>query len=267
MSEEGSSASHKLLCFVIAPIGEPESDVRKKSDQVLKYLIKRSLGSKYLVERADQIGRPGIITFQIVQRIFDADLVIADLSDHNPNVYYELAIRHATRKPAIHIVSRGQDIPFDVQDMRFVPYDLSNPDSIEEACEQLSRNVEAIEKGEKITTPVQIAGILQSLKAGEDRDAQIQALFESLNTGMSNLQEGIGEVVNDLRQRKLRESWAPVMGSSEPMTALTSILTTPASGFHFPSSSHSVFERAAEIAKKAEAVIKAKEGKESKGSK
>jgi len=51
------------------------------------------------VIRADKISEPGIITTQIIGHIVDAELVIADLTDKNPNVFYELAIRHAIRNP------------------------------------------------------------------------------------------------------------------------------------------------------------------------
>jgi hypothetical protein len=257
----------KPLCFVVAPIGAPDSDVRKKSDQVLKHLIKKALEPQYAVERADHIDRPGVITVQVVQRIFDADLVVADLTDRNPNVYYELAIRHTVGKPAIHIISRGEDIPFDVQDMRFVPYDLGDPDSLEEAQTKLCDHAKAIQRGEPTITPVQVAQILQSFDAGESRDAQLRALFESLNTGISNLQEGIAEVVQDLRKKNLAQMWS---GRQPPnlmsvLTSLGSLANIPASGFSFPSRTSKAAEPTADHEKaKAGAIKKAEEAKDKK---
>src|SRR5277367_6648795 len=165
MPEKGSEqlaeaqAGKQLLCFVAAPIGAADSEQRKKSDQVLKHVLRKALEPEFKVERADHIDRPGVITVQVVQRLFDPDLLIADLTDRNPNVYYELAIRHAARKPTIHIISRGQDIPFDVQDMRVVLYDLTDPDSLEDAVRQLREYVKAIQQGEPVITPVQFAQI------------------------------------------------------------------------------------------------------------
>jgi hypothetical protein len=250
------------LCFVIAPIGAPDTEVRKKSDQVLKHLIRPILEPGYSVERADKMGRPGIITVQVVQQILDADLVIADLTDHNPNVFYELAIRHAAHKPAIHIVSRGQqDVPFDVQDMRFVPYDLADPDSLEEARGKLGDAIVAIERGESVVTPVQIALVLQSLARGEDRDAQVRTLLNSVNTGMSNLQEGIAEIVQDLRQRRVTDY---IFGTT---------LVPSASGFNFPITGFEQVRPAKPdvepkaLAAAAAAIKKTREAKETEGQK
>ena len=101
-------------CFVISPIGADGSDTRKKSNKLLKYVIEPVLHSTgYIVERADQLSQPGIITNQIVRKILDADLLIADLADGNPNVFYELAIRHGSAKPFIHLLSSKEKIPFD----------------------------------------------------------------------------------------------------------------------------------------------------------
>ena len=46
--------------------------------------------------------------------------MVADLSYHNPNVFYELAVRHATGKPIIHIKRTSDPIPFDNKDFRTI---------------------------------------------------------------------------------------------------------------------------------------------------
>jgi len=75
-------------CFVIAPLGSDGSEVRKRSDQVLKHIIKPAASEcGYEATRADEISEPGIITSQVIQRIVDDHLVIADLTDRNPNVF------------------------------------------------------------------------------------------------------------------------------------------------------------------------------------
>lgn len=125
-------------CFVICPIGDDDSEPRKRSDQVLKYIIQpaaRKAG--YNAERADQIDKPGIITSQVIQRVVNDDLVIADLTDSNPNVFYELAIRHALKKPLVQIIKKGERIPFDIAATRTIYYDHTDLDSAHNAIEQI----------------------------------------------------------------------------------------------------------------------------------
>jgi hypothetical protein len=96
-------------CFVISPIGQAESDIRKHADKVLNYIIKRSLEPLgYNVIRADAISEPGTINLQVMKRIVDSEMVVADLTGTNPNVMYELAIRHAIRKPVILLIKTAR---------------------------------------------------------------------------------------------------------------------------------------------------------------
>ena len=112
----------KNACFVISPIGESDSDTRKRADQILRHVIKPAVEQcGYIATRADEIDQPGIITSQVIQRVVEDPLVVADLTERNPNVFYELAIRHALRKPLVQIIKKGEQIPFDVAATRTVP--------------------------------------------------------------------------------------------------------------------------------------------------
>jgi len=100
--EDGYLAEPKekpKTCLVLAPIGSDGSDIRRRSDDVLKFIIKPvTVDCGYKAIRADEISEPGIITHQIIQHILEDDLVIADLTDGNPNVFYELALRVVIQK-------------------------------------------------------------------------------------------------------------------------------------------------------------------------
>ena len=77
----------KQSCFVISPIGNEGSDVRRRADQVLRHVIGPAVAScGYEAIRADQIAEPGLITTQVIQHIIDDPLVIADLTGSNPNL-------------------------------------------------------------------------------------------------------------------------------------------------------------------------------------
>lgn len=146
----------KKTCFVIGPIGEPESDTRKWADKVLKHIITPAVeDSGYDTPvRADQIPRPGSITTEVLQHILNDDLVIADLTGPNANAYYELAVRHARRKPFIHLIRKGEDSPFDTKDLRTIYVD-TEVDTAEEAREEIKKYIPEVEKeGDNIHTPI-----------------------------------------------------------------------------------------------------------------
>ena len=112
----GEDATHKVstadqnwdqICFYISPIGEEDSEHRSHADLFLGSIVEPALEEfKLKVVRADKIGKAGMITAQILEYILKSRLVVADLSYHNPNVFYELCLRHACRFPTVQIISK-----------------------------------------------------------------------------------------------------------------------------------------------------------------
>jgi hypothetical protein len=130
-SEKGAPDATKLepieKCFIICPIGEENTPERRHSDVIFGSIIEPILEEFNLKPlRADQIAEPGMITRQIIEHLVRAKLVIADLSFSNPNVFYELAIRHALRMPVVQIIRKGDRIPFDTNQGRTVQIELSD---------------------------------------------------------------------------------------------------------------------------------------------
>lgn len=189
--------SELKTCFVIAPIGESDSETRKRSDKILKHVIvpaANECGFEPL--RADQISEPGIITRQIIQHIIDDPLVIADLTERNPNVFYELAIRHAIRKPLIQIISNDEQIPFDVASTRTIKVDYRDLDSVSEAKIEIIKQINAVLKDpSKVDTPISMSLDLQNLKQSEIPEQRSLAdLIESVsevNLGIKNIQTSL----------------------------------------------------------------------------
>jgi len=131
-------------CFVISPIGKEGTEIRQRSDLLLLHIVKPVLEKNgYDVIRADNLSQPGIITNQIIDELIEADLVIADLTSHNPNVFYELAVRHAMEKPIIHMIEWGQDLPFDIANFRTIFYGI-RVDQAEKAKFDLESQVSSI---------------------------------------------------------------------------------------------------------------------------
>ena len=76
------------------------------------------------VTRADDMQSQGNILRDVLEGIVHKDLIIADLTNANPNVFYELGIAHATRKPVILVTQSIEEVPFDLQSYRLIEYDV-----------------------------------------------------------------------------------------------------------------------------------------------
>lgn len=174
------------ICFVIAPVGESSSPTRARSDKVLRHIITPAAeGCGYEVIRSDRESQPGMIGSQIINHLLDDDLVIADLTDHNPNVFYELAIRHAVAKPAVQIMQAGQRLPFDVIQSRTIFFDHTDLDSAADCRNQLGLQIRAVEKDPSlvdspITQAVKLKALDQSPDPEQKRDAQIFHMLQDL---------------------------------------------------------------------------------------
>lgn len=123
-STNDDGANWDNICFYITPIGSEGSDERKHSDLFLSYLVEPALtGLNMNVVRADQIESAGMITSSIIEHLLKSALCVVDLSFHNPNVFYEMAIRHACNRPIVQICRKRDNLPFDVNQVRTVIID------------------------------------------------------------------------------------------------------------------------------------------------
>lgn len=188
----------KKRCFVIAPIGEQGSEIRKRSDQVFNYIIRPVLERLgYEPERADQMATPGIITNQVIQAVLEFPLVIADLTWHRANVFYELAIRHVVRKPFIQMIEVGQEIPFDVRATRTIIVNTKDLDSVEEAKRELENQVKSIDEGAAETeNPISVAFDLQALRGSKEPEER----------SLAHVLEAISELRAEIRALQRRMS-------------------------------------------------------------
>ena len=101
------------------------------------------------VIRADDIYLPGLILADIVRSINDAQLIIADITTDNPNVFYEVGYAHGIGKPTILMSDRRREkLPFDVSGMRTLFYDntIGGKSQVEQ---KLGRHLEAIVGGSR----------------------------------------------------------------------------------------------------------------------
>ena len=152
-------------CFVIAPIGEAGSEVRRRSDQVFEYVIEPAVNEcGYRAVRVDRIFNLGSITSQVAQYLEDADLVIANLTGGNPNVFYELGVREKTKKPVIQIIQTGESIPFDVATTRTIYIDHRDLDSAAACKNEIIEQIRSFEKDLTSVAADQYDSILSILR-------------------------------------------------------------------------------------------------------
>jgi hypothetical protein len=163
----------------------------------MKYLI-RPVVSKYgyVAIRGDEMDQGGLITSHILTRIANDPLVIADLTDANPNVYYELAVRHVLKKPFIQLIDSAQRLPFDVAGLRTIHVDHHDLDSVEDAKTALARAIESIHKNEPIETPMSFAIELQDLRTSSNPEEQ----------GLAQILDKLQRIERDIHVRRDRPS-------------------------------------------------------------
>lgn len=161
-------------CFIICPLGSAQSEIRKKSDKLLRHVFQPVLdNNNYKAIRADQIPKVGLITSQIINLIMESPLVIADLTDSNPNVFYELAIRHAIRKPYIQVITKGQEIPFDLKGIRTIEIDITDLDNVENAKKEIENQILEFKKGHLPDSPISVASSARLLQNDSDLAEEI----------------------------------------------------------------------------------------------
>ncbi len=182
-------------CFIISPIGEDGSETRKNADEVLEFIIDPACKTKnYEVTRSDKISDNGMITQSIIENLLQADLAIADLTGRNPNVFYELAIRHSYNLPVIQITNDISSIPFDVHNVRTIQYDLS-ASGAKKAKEEIIKVIESIESGNKSANPISsVASILNLSSESSTNNNTLSELLLKVNS----IPEKIDQLENNI---------------------------------------------------------------------
>nr|DAJ23530.1 MAG TPA: CMP/hydroxymethyl CMP hydrolase [Caudoviricetes sp.] len=146
--------NNKKKCFIITPIGSASSSIRRKVDGLIDEVIEPVMNELgYDVEVSHRISESGTMTAAIIQRVYNSELVIANLTGNNPNVMYEVALRHASAKPIIHITENVAELPFDVNDQRTIQY-ADDMFGAKELKETLKKMVESIDFRTPSNNPV-----------------------------------------------------------------------------------------------------------------
>lgn len=177
-------------CFIITPIGSEGDPIRRHIEGIIEAAIRPALEDKYNLIVAHKISEPGSITKQIITEIYNAELVIANLTDRNPNVMYELAFRHSLGKPVIMIAESGTSLPSDIIMERTIFYqnDAQGTLELKKALEKAESEIDL----SKIGSP--IYDVLHSI----DRDKSIIQLSQDTTQAEQEILPYIFDKLNKL---------------------------------------------------------------------
>ena len=190
-------------CFVIMPYGGDDPDKHRHYAGVYQSIIAPAArAAGYEPKRSDIAGEPGNITHDIIRDLSESDIVIADLTNANPNVFFELGIRHAFRKSGtVHIIDAAHSIPFDVRQYRAIEYstDLADiPDVTFKIAEQIQKRETQPERPDNPVhdalpqLPINIA--LSGDEALRDQLRTAQATMEKLHRENEDLSSRLKEL-------------------------------------------------------------------------
>jgi hypothetical protein len=173
--------SDEKLCFVIMPF-------REELNEVYEYGIKPAvIESGYRCIRADESIGIGNITRVIIEHILQADVIVADLTGHNPNVFYELGVAHSVGNKTIMITQDIESIPFDISPYHIISYELTFKGA-QRLREQLLKEIRNIDSWSRCpTNPVQDFGMLtpQIDNGIKDFDKRLIAIEAQIKSGSS----------------------------------------------------------------------------------
>lgn len=152
--EKAANIGANDSCFVMQPFAAPLGDYYEK---VYKPAIEKA-GLRPV--RADaEIFATGKIMDQVWSGINAAKVLVAELTSRNPNVFYELGLAHAMKKPVVLVSAKEEDVPFDLQHIRVIYYDMSDPFWGTKLIEKVAENIlSAIQNPEEAVFKSTIGG-------------------------------------------------------------------------------------------------------------
>ncbi|MHC4463809.1 MAG: hypothetical protein ACYS30_20610 [Planctomycetota bacterium] len=192
-------------CYIIGPIGQPDSDNRKWADFVKNQIIEPVVTKcgYQPPQRSDTDLSEALIMKGIIGQMFNADLVIADLTFWNANAFYELAIRHCVQKAVIHLLKRDESPPFDVKDHRVIPIDTDdkNLSAAQAAIEERIRAIETNPNQPYSLIPMSLQGKELDVLSPEDKLWLARCRVENRLKGRPGRSASFNAIRNEVNPR------------------------------------------------------------------
>jgi hypothetical protein len=135
-------------CFVISPFGGWHDTYYP---EIFAPAIR---DAKLTPVRVDNLFRSSNIVHDIWHYVTTSRLMLADLTGRNPNVYYELGLAHAAKKPVLLLTQDIEDVPFDLRALRVISYTLQQPRWAEALQRAITQGLlETLESPERAVLP------------------------------------------------------------------------------------------------------------------
>lgn len=174
-------------CFIICPISNEGSETRKRSDDLLNYIITPACeNSGYKPERVDQVYHTDKIDSKIVEYLKNSELVIADVTEENANAFFELGYRMATGRPVIQIAEYGTKLPFDVMTTNTIFYSTTDLAKAEEAKQKLNATIKQISEQEEVLFKM---SNIQDESNSNALSVEIMAILFQLQSSVTDIKE------------------------------------------------------------------------------
>lgn len=177
----------------MSPIGEENSTERRRSNQLMDYIINPvvlSLGYDKII-RVDDVTDVDNIDSTIINHLTQDGLVIVDMSGHNPNVFYEFGYRQALQLPLIPLIEDSDEkIPFDVSTLRTIRYTLHDLDKVEDVKVKLKETIGAL------SSSISDVGNKPSEKITPSAPS---------STTLLSIQDRLDEIIDLVKERNLDE--------------------------------------------------------------
>lgn len=172
----------KPKCFVMMPFSDPidyeTNHFSKVFDQIILPAI---INAGYEAVRVDQNKISDQIINKIIEGIVECDMAICDLSTNNPNVLYELGLRHAFDKPVVLIKDNKTSNIFDIQGISIIPYRSER--LYDEVLEDVELITSAITANKSSKSGYSVLNLVKLTKATYNAD-DIDSSASNINTAL-----------------------------------------------------------------------------------
>lgn len=195
MTKQLPQEPEKPVCFVVMPIADVPGYEPGHFGRVYEHLLKPAIqAAGYRPVRADDAVKTDYIVVGIIQKIVESAMVLCDFSGRNPNVMYELGVRHAFDKPVVLIKDRRTEKIFDIQGLRHIEYEESlRIDAVHKDVARITKAIQDTAEASPgdLNSIVRLAGVMSAeVPTGQAISADTKLIL----TTLGSLERRIGEM-------------------------------------------------------------------------